>query len=125
MLSETKEDKDNVDEMTESLIASYLKQENRVVQIQILSLFADKFTKEKLLELLPGITNFKIDAARRHAALKYPGQMLSQPTIICPRLSMPKVLPFLEFIFCTSYYQAVGYWSKTLTWSSGAEIKIP
>ena len=49
MLSEAEEDEDNVDEMTESLIASYLKQDNRVVQIQILSLFADKFTKEKLL----------------------------------------------------------------------------
>lgn len=44
MLSEAEEDEDNVDEMTESLIASYLKQDNRVVQIQILSLFADKFT---------------------------------------------------------------------------------
>ncbi|XP_078312795.1 uncharacterized protein LOC144619248 [Crassostrea virginica] len=125
MLSEAEEDEDNVDEMTESLIASYLKQDNRVVQIQILSLFADKFTKEKLLELIPGITIFKIDAARRHAALTYPGQVISPPTIIRPRLSMPKVLHFLEFISCPSYHQAVGYGSKTLTLSSGAEIKIP
>ena len=38
---------------------------------------------------------------------------------------MPKVLHYFEFISCPSYHQDVGYGSKTLSLSSGAEIKIP
>ena len=37
----------------------------------------------------------KIDAARRQVVLTFLGQMISPPTIIRPRLSMPKMLHFL------------------------------
>lgn len=42
-------------------------------QVHILSLFASNFTKEKLLQFVPP----KIDAARKHASMKGPGQILN------------------------------------------------
>ena len=52
-------------------------QNNRLSQMQILSLFANKHTKERLMELVPGLSVFKIDAARRHATLTFPGQLIN------------------------------------------------
>ncbi|VDI78538.1 Hypothetical predicted protein, partial [Mytilus galloprovincialis] len=116
---------DKPDTMTEALIASYQQQNNRLSQMQILSLFANKHTKERLMELVPGLSVFKIDAARRHATLTFPGQLINPPKVYRSRLSMPRVMHFIEFISCPTYHQAVGYGSKTLKLSSGLEITIP
>ncbi|XP_076107223.1 uncharacterized protein LOC143075622 isoform X2 [Mytilus galloprovincialis] len=116
---------DKPDTMTEALIASYQQQNNRLSQMQILSLFASKHTKERLMELVPGLSVFKIDAARRHATLTFPGQFINPPKVYRSRLSMPRVMHFIEFISCPTYHQAVGYGSKTLKLSSGLEITIP
>ncbi|CAG2227976.1 unnamed protein product [Mytilus edulis] len=70
---------DKPDTMTEAMIASYQQQNNRLSQMQILSLFANKHTKERLMELAPGLSVFKIDAARRHATLTFPGQLINPP----------------------------------------------
>ncbi|XP_071150193.1 uncharacterized protein [Mytilus edulis] len=116
---------DKPDTMTEALIASYQQQNNRLSQMQILSLFANKHTKERLMELVPGLSVFKIDAARRHTTLTFPGQLINPPKVYRSRLSMPRVMHFIEFISCPTYHQAVGYGSKTLKLSSGLEITIP
>jgi predicted glutamine amidotransferase len=57
------------DVLTTALIKAYLDQDNRLNKIQILSLFAHKYSKEKLMKLIPGLTVSKIDVARRHATL--------------------------------------------------------
>lgn len=119
------EQKESLDVMTEALIQSYLQQNERNTQIQILSLFANKFTKEKLMEMVPGLTTFKIDAARRHAAITSPGHLLNPPKICRARLTVPKINHFIEFISSPIYHQAVGYGAKCLKLSSGIEIKAP
>jgi hypothetical protein len=91
--------------MTEALIEAYQQQNDRISQLQILSLFVNKLTKETLLKSIPGLTLFKIDAARKHAALTSPGQILHPPKIYRSRLSMPKVMHFIEFISCPTYHQ--------------------
>ncbi|CAG2254402.1 unnamed protein product [Mytilus edulis] len=58
---------DKQDILTRALVKAYLDQDNRQTQTQILSLFADKFSKENLLKLIPVVTLSKIDTARRHA----------------------------------------------------------
>ena len=113
------------DVMTSALIKAYLDQNNSQTQIQILSLFAHKFTKQKLTALIPGLTISRIDAARRHASFEKPGQIINPPRIYRMRLSKPKLMHFIEFISSPTYHQAVGYGSKTLQLSSGLEMKIP
>lgn len=92
---------------------------------KILSQFAHKFTKQKLLTLIIGVTMSKIDAARKHANLEKPGQMLNTPRIYRMCLSQPQLMHFVEFISSPTYHQAVGYGSKTLQLSSGLEMTIP
>lgn len=48
-----------------------MQQQTKKKQLQILLLFAGNFTKEKLLQFVPP----KIDAARKHASMKGPGQI--------------------------------------------------
>jgi hypothetical protein len=123
--TESSNELQNQDVLTQALIKAYLDQDDRLNQIQILSLFAHKFSKEKLLKLVPGLTIAKIDAARKHGALESPGQIIHKPKICRMRLSMPKVLHFIQFISSPSYHQVVGYGSKKLELSTGVEIHIP
>ena len=124
MPSGTFNEEEKLDVMTEALVECYLKQNNRVNQMQILSLFAHKFSKHRFIRMMPGMNAYKIDVARKHAAVTFPGQIFDPPRVIRPRLSMPKVMHFLEFISSPTYHQAVGYGTKTLTLSPGLEIQI-
>lgn len=59
--------------VTQQLIeVYYATADQKKKQLQILLLFASNFTKEKLLQFVPP----KIDAARKHAPMKGPGQIL-------------------------------------------------
>lgn len=49
---------------------------SRQKQLYILSLFASNFTKEKLLQFEPPLTQPKIDAAKKNAPMKGPEQIL-------------------------------------------------
>ena len=94
-------------------------------QQQILSLFAGDYTKTELLQLVPGLTKFRIDEARKHALKTKPGQLI-QPTIITrTRLDPVKVDHFLDFISSPSFLQGVAYGTKKLKLSSGQKIEIP
>ena len=96
------------DVLTTALIKAYLDQDNRLNKIQIVSLFAHKYSKEKLMKLIPGLTVSKIDVARRHATLESPGQIINKPKIFRSPICRPKVLHFIEFISSPAYHQAVG-----------------
>lgn len=125
ILSESESECTSPDIMTKTLIQAYLQQNDRSTQTQILSLFASKFSKKQLMELIPGLTVFRIDAARRHAAVTSPGQLINPPKVFRTRLKMPKLVHFIEFISSPIYHQAVGYGSKSLKLSTGIEIKVP
>ncbi|CAC5370795.1 unnamed protein product [Mytilus coruscus] len=97
------------DDMTKTLIQAYLDRNKSQTQIQMLSLFEQKFTKQKLIELIPDLTMSKFDRARKHANLEKPGQMINSPRIYRMRLSNPQLMHFIEFISSPTYHQAVGY----------------
>lgn len=59
--------------VTQQLIEVYYATADQKKELQILLLFASNFTKEKLLQFVPP----KIDAARKHASMKGPGQILN------------------------------------------------
>ncbi|PFX12689.1 hypothetical protein AWC38_SpisGene23309 [Stylophora pistillata] len=54
--------------------------ENRQTRLQNLSMFAKRFSKKELREMIPGLSKWQIDQARRHAAEEGPGQpVVSEP----------------------------------------------
>ena len=92
------------------------------IQQQILSLFAGDYSKTELLQLVPGLTKFRIHEARKHAYRTKPGQLIETPSITRSRLDPVKVDHFLDFILSPSYLQDVAYGTKTLKLSNGEKI---
>ena len=92
---------------------------------QILSIFASDYSKTELMELIPGLTKWRIDEDRKHAFQTKPGQPIDPPEIHWTRLDAVKVDHFLDFLASPSFLQDVPYDTRTLTLSSGEKIEIP
>ena len=82
----------------ETLIEIYQDATSWFTKKQILSIFVDRFSKTKLQEMIPGLTKWRIDEARKHAALTGRGLEVELPPIQRSRLDLSKVDHFLDFI---------------------------
>ena len=107
------------------LVTLYNEANSWYTQQQILSLFASDYSKTELLQLVPGLTKFRIDEARKHALKTKPGQLIEPPIITRTRLDPVKIDHFLDFISSPSFLQDVAYGTKKLKLSSGEKIEIP
>ena len=107
------------DSLVSRLVTLYNEASSLYTQQQILSLFAGDYTKTELLKLVPGLTKFRIDKARKHAFQTKPGELIEPPTITRSRLDPAKVDHFLDFISSPSFLQDVAYGTKTLKLSNG------
>ena len=86
---------------------------------QILSLFVTDYSKTELLALLPGLSKWRIDEARKYAFPTKPGQPIDPPRITRCRLDAVKVDHFLDFLSSPSFLQDVAYGTRTLKLESG------
>ena len=113
----------------DSLVARLVTLYNEAIswntQQQMLSLFAGDYSKTELLQLVPGLTKFRIDEARKHAFQTKHGEPIEPPTNTRTRLDPTKVDQFLDFVSSPSFLQDVAYGTKTLKLSSGEKIDIP
>ena len=113
------------DDITESLTEAYKLADNRQTRIQILSLFANAFSKSQLMEIIPGIFKRQIDHARRHADLRGPGKRSNAPEIIRVRLDATKTADhFLDFISSSFLLQDASYGTKSLKLDSEEKLLI-
>ena len=92
---------------------------------QILSLFAGDYSKTELLQMIPGLTKWRIDEARKHAFKNKPGQLIEPPILQRTRLDPVKVDHFLDFISSPSFLQDVAYGTRNLKLSTRKKIEIP
>ncbi|CAG2220288.1 unnamed protein product [Mytilus edulis] len=94
-------------------------------QTQILSLIVNSFTKAELQKLIPGVSLFRIDSARKHALVTGPGHVINKPKVYRMKLSKPKLTHFIEFIMNPLYSSVVGFGQTVLKLSSNENIPIP
>lgn len=114
------------DEQTvQSLVAAYNNAESSQTRTQILSIFVYDFSKSELQTLIPGLSKFKIDTARKHAAEIGGGQPLPEHEIKRHRLDSVKVDHFLDFISTPTYLQDTAFGTKELKLDDGTKITIP
>ena len=113
------------DRLVSKLVTFYNETSHWYTQQQILSLFACDYTKTELLQLVLGLTKFRINEARKHVFQTKPGHPIEPATITRTRLDPSKVDHFLDFISSPSFLQDVAYGTKTLKLSSGEKIEIP
>jgi len=97
------------DTLLSKLTSLYEETESWYTRQQILSIFVDDFSKTELLKMIPGLTKWRIDEARKHASEHKPGQIIEPPPIKRCRLDPTKVDHFLDFISSPSFLQDVAY----------------
>ncbi|KAL9976835.1 hypothetical protein ACROYT_G014170 [Oculina patagonica] len=92
---------------------------------QILSLFANDFSRAELQTLIPGLTKWRIDQARLHANEVGKGQIVPEKPIFRTRIDPVKVDHFINYISRPDLLQDVAFGTKTLKLDSGERIVIP
>eukprot|EP00058_Branchiostoma_floridae_P012379 XP_002597867.1 hypothetical protein BRAFLDRAFT_105474 [Branchiostoma floridae] len=109
----------------QTLVKAYQEADTWQTRQQILSLFADDYTKDELQELIPGLSKWRIDQARAHASESGPGKPVQQQPIYRTRLNPVKTDHFLAFLTQPHLLQDVAYGTKTMKLDSGEVITIP
>jgi hypothetical protein len=95
------------------------------LQRQILSIFANDFSKSELKELIPGLSKWCIDAAREHATKTGKGQPVPHQQIFRQKIEQSKIDHFVDYISRPEFIQDVAFGAKTLKLDSGEKIVIP
>ena len=113
------------EETVKSLVAAYDNAESSQTRTQILSIFVYDFSKSELQQLIPGLSKFKIDTARKHAVEIGAGKPLPEQEIKRHRLDPVKVDHFLDFISTPTYLQDTAYGTRELKLDDGTKITIP
>ena len=91
----------------------------------ILSIFVQHYSKTELKAMVPGLTTWRIDQARKHAAVVGKGVSEEREPVIRYRLDGEKVDHFLDFISSPHYLQDAAYGTRKLKMSTGETIEIP
>ena len=107
------------------LLEAYNQSESRHTRLQILSMFSRHFSKQELREMIPGLSKWQIDRARRHAAKEGPGHQVVPIPIKRTRLDPVKTSHFVNFIARPNFLQDVAYGTRELKLDSGEKITIP
>ena len=107
------------------LIKAYDHAESWQTKRQILSLFANDFSRRDLQTLIPGITKWRIDQARQRATEAGKGQVVPGQTIFRKRIVQGKVAHFISYISQPQLHQDVAFGTKTLKLDFGERIIIP
>ncbi|XP_078349911.1 uncharacterized protein LOC144634762 isoform X2 [Oculina patagonica] len=109
----------------ETLISLYEGATSWYTKRTILSIFVLHYTKTQLKAMVPGLTTWRIDQARKHAAFVGEGVSEEREPVIRYRLVGEKVDHFLDFISSPHYLQDVAYGTRKLKLSTGESIEIP
>ena len=107
------------------MIKAHNEAESWQTKRQILSLFANDFSRSELQSLIPGLSKWRIDQARSHATQTGKGQPVKEKPIYRARIESAKVDHFLDYISRPELLQDVAFGTKTLKLDSGERIVIP
>ena len=112
--------------LVNDLVKAYEQADHWRTKRQILSLFADEFSKSELQEMIPGLSKWRVDQARQHAT-ESAGRGQPVPEISSDRTKMDreKVDHFIEFISKPEFVQDMAFGTKTMKLDSGEQIIIP
>lgn len=108
-----------------TLISLYEGARSWYTKMTILSIFVQHYTKTNLKAMVPGLTTWRIDQARKHAVVIGEGVSEEREPVIRYRLDGEKVDHFLDFISSPHYLQDVAYGTRKLKMVTGEIIEIP
>ena len=85
-------------EVVQKLVTLYQDTSSRITRLEILSIFSQDYSKSQLKQMMPGVTTWRIDEARKHAALYGAGTTKEIPKTHRTRLNPAKVDHSIDFI---------------------------
>ena len=109
----------------EVLVKAHDAAESWQTKRQILSLFANDFSRVELQQMIPGLSKWRIDEARQHVIHRGKGLPVLEQPIFRRRIDAAKVDHFLDFISRPDLLQDVAFGTKNLKLDSGEHIIIP
>ena len=109
----------------DSLVKAYEQAVSWQTKRQILSIFANDFSRSELMTLIPSLSKWKIDQARQNASDIGKGREVPSEPIYRTRISPSQVQHFVDFISRPEMVQDVAFGTKTLKLDSGDSIIIP
>ena len=109
----------------DALVKAHNEAESWQTKRQILSLFANDFSRAELQQMIPGLSKWRIDQARQHVINTGEGQPVPDQPIFRTRIDAAKVDHFLDFISRPDLLQDVAFGTKNLKLDSGDQIIIP
>jgi len=121
----TKIEPQPVNKIMATLLSLYDGATSWYTKMTILSIFVQHYTKAQLKDLVPGLTTWRIDQARKHAVVVGAGRSEDREPVIRYRLEGEKVDHFLDFISSPHYLQDVAYGTRKIKMSSGESLEIP
>ncbi|XP_044167545.1 uncharacterized protein LOC122951609 [Acropora millepora] len=119
------EDESPGDKVIKELISLYEESNSWYTKMTVLSVFVKHYTKSQLQQMIPGLTIWRIDQTRKHAAVVGAGVSEERQSVVRYRLDGQKLDHFLDFISCLHYIQDVAYGTKKLQMSTGEVLQIP
>lgn len=112
-------------DVIDALIKAHEESQTWQTKRQILSIFANDFSRSELREMIPGLSKWQIDQARLHATTSGKGQPILEKQVFRVRIDNVKIDHFLDFISRPELLQDVAFGTKTLKLDSGDRIIIP
>lgn len=109
----------------DSLVKAYYQANSWQTKRQILSIFANDFSRSELMILIPSLSKWRIDQARQHASDVGKGQLVQEEPVFRTRISSAQVQHFVDFISRPELVHDVAFGTKTLKLDSGDSIVIP
>ncbi|XP_071121071.1 uncharacterized protein [Mytilus edulis] len=102
----------NSSELQEIIVKIHQESTDRNTKQQLLSLIALSHTKKDLQQLIPGLTVYAINDARKHAKTNGHGAIIpKQLPVFRHRMDKDKLDHALHFFFSPSFHQ-VAYWNS-------------
>ena len=106
----------------DALVKAHNEAESWQTKRQILSLFANDFSRAELQQMIPGFSKWQIDQARQHVIHTGQGQPVPDQPIFRTRIDAAKVDHFLDFNARPDLLQDVAFGTKNLKLDSGENI---
>ena len=112
-------------DLIDALIEAHHQAQSWQTKRQILSLFANDFSRLELQKMIPDLSKWRIDQARNHATETGKDQPILEKPIYRARIENAKVDHFLDYISRPELLQDVAFGTKTLKLDSGERVIIP
>lgn len=109
-------------------MTAYRDSPTKTVKLQILSLYAYRFSTEKLMkyhEPYEALTRWQIKQARKLAKEKGPGMAQEKAFQHRIRLPVSKVDHFIDFVNRPYFYQDVAYGTRVIKLETGEKLSMP